>query len=421
MCEVLNYIINGGQRLSGDITVSGSKNAVLPILAATIVTKKKSVIHNCPRLSDVASTIRILQYIGCDVLYDNGTLAVNAENAVGKPVPKELMSTLRSSVIFLGAFLALCGEADISYPGGCELGKRPIDIHIDILRQMGVLIADEGGYIKSKADKIRGGRYALPFPSIGATENILLASLKADSSVTIENAANEPEIKELANFLNRAGAKILGAGTSVITVEPASEFTDCEYTVCSDRIEAATFMSCAAVTGSTINIKKAPVNDIKSIINAFEKMGCRILNRNNEITIISPRVLNPVDMISTSPYPGFPTDAQPVVMAAMLNSKGVSMVVENIFEKRFNHIDELRKLGAQINVFGNTVKIRGSLKQMHGGTVIAHDLRAGAAMIVAALGIEDKTVVSDSHHIIRGYENIAEKLRNIGADIRVEG
>jgi len=417
----MNYIINGGKKLGGDITVSGSKNAVLPILAATIITGKKSIIHNCPKLSDVASTIRILQYIGCDVIYDNGTLAVDSKNAEGKAVPKELMSALRSSVIFLGAFLAMSGKVDISYPGGCELGKRPIDIHIDILRQMGVLIIDENGYIKGKADKIKGGRYKLPFPSIGATENIILAAIKADSSVTIENAANEPEIKELANFLNRAGAKITGAGTSVITVEPSSNFTDCEYTVCSDRIEAATFMACAAITGSTLNIKKAPVNHIESIINAFNKMGCRILAKKDELTIITPGVLNPVDMISTAPYPGFPTDAQPVVMAAMLNSKGVSMVVENIFEKRFNHIDEMRKLGAKINVFGNTVKVAGSLRDMHGGTVYAHDLRAGAAMIVTALGIEDKTVVSDSHHIIRGYENITEKLKNVGADISVSG
>lgn len=416
----MNYIVNGGRRLEGDITVSGSKNAVLPILAATIVTGKRSIIHNCPRLSDVASTIRILQYVGCDVIYDKGTLAIDARNAVGKPVPKELMSALRSSVIFLGAFLAKSGEVDISYPGGCELGKRPIDIHIDILRQMGAFLTDEGGFIRGKADKIKGGRYTLPFPSIGATENILITALKAKETVVIENAANEPEIKELADFLNRAGAKVTGGGTSRITVEPSTEFCDCEFTVCSDRIETATYMACAAVTGSTLNIKKAPVHHVKSVINAFHKMGCRILEKKNEMTIISPKTLNPIDMISTAPYPGFPTDAQPVTMAAMLNSRGVGMVVENIFEKRFNHIDEMRKLGAKINVFGNTVKVNGSLRQMHGGTVIAHDLRAGAAMIVTALGIEDKTVIQDSHHIVRGYENIAGKLRQIGADIRIE-
>lgn len=416
----MNYIINGGNKLAGDITVSGSKNAVLPILVASIVTKKKSVIHNCPRLSDVASTIRILQYVGCDVIYDNGTLAVDATNVDSLKVPKELMTQLRSSIIFLGAFLTLFKETDISYPGGCELGKRPIDIHIDVLRQMGVEITEDDGFIKSKVNKIKGGRYTLPFPSIGATENIILASLKADSTVTLDNVAKEPEIKELANFLNRAGAKITGAGTERITIEPVESFNDCEYTVCSDRIETATYMACAAVTGSTLNIRKAPLEDIKSVMNAFNKMGCKILGRKDELTIISPNVLNPVDMISTAPYPGFPTDAQPVVMSAMLNSKGISMVVENIFEKRFNHIDELRKLGAKINVFGNTVKVQGSISGMHGGTVMARDLRAGASLIVASLGIEDKTVVFDSHHISRGYENIAEKLRGVGADIRVE-
>lgn len=413
----MNYIVNGGKKLHGDITVSGSKNAVLPILAASIVTKKKIVIHNCPRLSDVASTIKILQYIGCEVIYDKGTLAIDAENVSLRPVPKELMSALRSSVIFLGAFIALSGEADISYPGGCELGKRPIDIHIDILKEMGVDITEEDGSIKCKSEKIKGGTYTLPFPSIGATENILLASLRADGDVTIKNAANEPEIKELARFLIRAGTKIHGAGTSVITVSPCHEFESCEFTVCSDRIEAATFMACAAVTGSTINIKKAPVSDMKSVINAFSKMGCHVLCAKKEMTIISPNKLNPVDMLSTAPYPGFPTDAQPVVMAALLNSRGISMMVENIFEKRFNHIPELRKLGAQINVFGNTVKIRGSIDDMHGGNVCAKDLRAGAAIITAALGIEDKTVITDTHHIIRGYENIVPKLRGIGADI----
>lgn len=416
----MNYIVHGGRKLQGEIPVSGSKNAVLPILAAAAATRRKCIIHNCPRLSDVASTIRILQYIGCNVIYDSGTLAINAQNASSMPVPKELMSALRSSVIFLGSFIALDKKADISYPGGCELGKRPIDIHIDILRQMGVNIIDENCYLKCSADRIQGGEYTLPFPSIGATENIILASLSAESTVTIRNAANEPEIKELANFLNRAGADIRGAGTSVITVEPVSEFNDCEYTVCADRIEAATYMAAAAITGSTINIRNAPADHLGSIIRTFEKMGCRILALKDGLTIISPNRLNPVDMVSTSPYPGFPTDAQPVLMAALLNSKGVSMMVENIFESRFNHVDELRKLGAGINIFGNTAKIRGNLKEMYGGTVYARDLRAGAALIVAALGIDDKVIVADTHHIIRGYENITEKLYNLGADIKAE-
>ena len=416
----MNYIVNGGKKLCGEIPVSGSKNAVLPILAAAAATRRKCVIHNCPRLSDVASTIRILQYIGCNVIYDNGTLAINAENASSVPVPKELMSALRSSVIFLGSFIALDKKADISYPGGCELGKRPIDIHIDILRQMGVDVIDENCWLKCSADVIRGGEYTLPFPSIGATENIILAALSAESRVTIRNAANEPEIKELTNFLNRAGADIKGGGSSVITVEPVTRFEDCEYTVCADRIEAATYMAAAAITGSTVNIKNAPVCHLGSIIRTFEKMGCRILSDNSGLTIISPKRLNPLDMVSTSPYPGFPTDAQPVLMASLLNSKGVSMMVENIFENRFNHVDELRKLGAGINIFGNTAKIRGNINEMHGGTVIARDLRAGASLIVAALGINDKVIVADTHHIIRGYENIAEKLKNLGADIRTD-
>lgn len=416
----MKYIINGGKELSGKVRISGSKNAVLPILATTAITKKRSIIHNCPRLSDVASTIRILQYLGCRVCYDKGTLAVDSSESSVKEVPRELMSALRSSIIFLGAFIAMKGNGTICEPGGCELGKRPIDIHIDILRQMGADLKEKNGCIDFETDKIKGGEYILPFPSIGATENIILASLASDEDVVIRNVAKEPEIIELAEFLNCAGAVVEGAGSEKIVVRKEKNFRDCEYSVRPDRIECATYMAASAVTGSTVTIENAPVFDMKSTINVFEKAGCRVLGDSKSLTFISPKKLRAVDMISTAPYPGFPTDAQPVVTSSLLNAKGTSLIVENIFEKRFNHVNELRKLGANINVFGNTLKITGNLENMHGGNVIAEDLRAGASLIVAGLGIKDKVVVEDTHHIIRGYENITEKLRALGADIGEE-
>ena len=417
----MKYVVNGGRKLSGGINISGSKNAVLPILASTIVTKKKSIIHNCPKLSDVASTIRILQYLGCNVVYDNGTLAVDAKDSCVKDVPCDLMGALRSSVIFLGAFIADKGEGNLPFPGGCELGKRPIDIHVDVLRKMGAEIKENEGSLDFKYNKLKGGEYYLAFPSIGATENIILASLAADEDVIIRNAAAEPEIKSLAAFLNRAGAKISGAGTERIVIKKEKNFRDCEYTVISDRIETATYMAAAAVTGSTITLNNAPVDDIKSTVSAFSRAGCEVLIKNNDLTIIAPNRLKAVDMISTAPYPGFPTDAQPVITACLINSKGTSLIAENIFERRFNHVPELRKLGANINVFGNTLKIKGNIDEMYGGTVVAEDLRAGAALIVASLGIAEQVIVEDSHHIIRGYENIVPKLKALGADIKIGG
>lgn len=416
----MKYIINGGKKLSGNVRISGSKNAVLPILVTTAITKKRSIIHNCPRLSDVACTIRILQYLGCRVCYDNGTLAVDSSESTVKEVPQNLMSALRSSIIFLGSFIAVKGSGTICYPGGCELGKRPIDIHIDILRKMGAELDEHDGCLDFSAKNIKGGEYILPFPSIGATENIILASLAADDDVVVKNAAKEPEIVELAEFLNCAGGNVEGAGSDTVIVRKEKEFRDCEYTVRPDRIECTTYMAAAAVTGSTLFFENAPCDDMKSTLDAYERIGCKILKTKDGVTFISPKKLKAADMISTSPYPGFPTDAQPVFTACLLNSNGTSMIVENIFEKRFNHINELRKLGADINVFGNTLKITGNLENMHGGVVKAMDLRAGASLIVAGLGINDKVLVEDTHHIIRGYENITEKLRSLGADITEE-
>ena len=413
----MKYLIKGGQRLLGNVRISGSKNAVLPILAATIVTRKKSVIHNCPDISDVHCTIEILRYLGCNVTFNDGTVTVDSSGDIEKAVPSSLMTKLRSSIIFLGAFINRSKSALLSYPGGCELGARPIDIHLSMLKEMGVLVREDSGNITCYAKKLKGGVYTLPFPSVGATENIMLASLIADGQVIIKNPAKEPEIIDLQSFLNACGANVSGAGTDTIIIEKMGNYTNCEYTVSSDRIEAATYMAISAATGSTLKLENAPCKDLDSMITVLNAMGVYTISDGVEnITVISPKNLKPLGIIATMPYPGFPTDAQAILMSTLLRAKGSSMVVENIFEKRYNHIPELVKMGANIITDGNTAKVHG-VDALHGAKVQAKDLRAGAALIIAALCADGETEISEVHHISRGYENIVGKLRNIGADI----
>ena len=415
----MRYLIEGGRKLSGTVPISGSKNAVLPILAATIITGKKTVLHNCPDISDVRCTVDILKYLGYHVTRKDDTITVDSGFQAKPQVPSELMGKLRSSIIFLGAFINRFGYANISYPGGCELGKRPIDIHLSVLSQMGVQIQEGVGGISCTAPLISGGEYHLTFPSVGATENVMIAALKAEKPVIIKNPAKEPEIIDLQNFLNTAGACISGAGTDTIRILPATEFSDCEYRIRSDRIEAVTYLSAAAITGSTIRLTNAPVEDLDKNIAILEEMGVYVMpHSKSELTVVAPNQLKPVDMIATMPHPGFPTDAQAILMATLLRAKGTSMIVENIFENRYNHVEELRKMGGCILVSGNTAKIYG-VEKLHGATVRAKDLRAGAALMIAALCAEGKTVIDDVHHIERGYENMIVKLRSLGAKAEI--
>ncbi len=410
----MRYLIEGGRKLSGTVPISGSKNAVLPILAATIITGKKTVLHNCPDISDVRCTVDILKYLGYHVTVNEDTITVDSGFQAKPQVPSELMRKLRSSIIFLGAFINRFGYANISYPGGCELGKRPIDIHLSLLSQMGVQIQEGANGISCTAPFIKSGEYRLTFPSVGATENVMIAALKADGPVIVKNPAREPEIVDLQNFLNQAGACISGAGTDTLYILPATEFTDCEYRIRSDRIEAATYLSAAAVTGSIIQLTNAPVEDLGRNIAALEEMGVYIIpHSKTDLTVMAPNRLKPVNIVATMPHPGFPTDAQAILMATLLRAKGTSMIVENIFENRYNHVEELKKMGAHISVSGNTAKIHGVTK-LHGATVRAKDLRAGAALMIAALSAEGKTIIDDVYHIERGYENMIVKLRSLG-------
>ncbi len=415
----MRYLIEGGRKLSGTVPISGSKNAVLPILAATIITGKKTVLHNCPDISDVRCTVDILRYLGYHVSVEQGTITVDSGFEAKPEVPPELMRKLRSSIIFLGAFINRFGYANISYPGGCELGKRPIDIHLSTLSQMGVRISEDETGISCKAPTIKSGEYTLSFPSVGATENVMIAALQAEGPVIIRNPAREPEIVDLQNFLNTAGACISGAGTDTLQILPAKNFSDCEYRVSSDRIEAATYLCAAAATGSTIQLTNAPVADLEKIIATLEEMGVYVIPRSkNILTVTAPIRLKPVNLIATMPHPGFPTDAQAIVMAALLRAKGTSMIVENIFENRYNHVGELKKMGADITISGNTARIRG-VNTLHGANVRAGDLRAGAALVIAALSSEGQTAIDDVHHIERGYENIIVKLRSLGVKAEI--
>jgi len=414
----MKYLIKGGQRLFGTVRISGSKNAILPILAAAIVTKKKSIIHNCPDISDVHCTIEILRYLGCDVTFSGSTVTVDSSGDIEKAVPASLMTKLRSSIIFLGAFINRSKSALLSYPGGCELGARPIDIHLSMLKEMGVKVSETEGSITCIASELKSGVYTLPFPSVGATENIMLASLIADGPVIIKNPAKEPEIVDLQNFLRACGAHISGAGTDTIKIEKMGEYTDCEYTVSSDRIESATYMAIAAATGSTIKLENAPCKDLDSMITVLNAMGVYTISDSKEnVTVISPKNLKPLGIVATMPYPGFPTDAQAILMSTLLKAKGSSMVVENIFENRYNHIPELIKMGASIVADGNTARVHG-VEELSGAKVLAKDLRAGAALIIAALCADGETEISDIYHISRGYENIVGKLQALGANIK---
>ena len=415
----MKYLIEGGKELSGSIPVSGSKNAVLPILAATIITGKKTILHNCPDISDVRCTIDILKHLGYTVEQKGNTLTVDSACEGTPQVPPELMRKLRSSIIFLGAFINRFGSAQISYPGGCELGKRPIDIHLSVLSQMGVLIQEDKTHISCEAPVLKGGEYRLAFPSVGATENVMIAALIADSEVIVKNPAKEPEIVELQNFLNTAGANISGAGTDTICINPQRNFHDCEYTVRSDRIEAATYMLAAAATGSVLTLTNAPVRDLDKITATLNEMGAYVISKEpTSLTVIPPKRLKPVNLIATMPHPGFPTDAQAILMAALLKAEGSSMIVENIFENRYNHVGEFLKMGADISVSKNTAKIKG-VKELVGTTVYAKDLRAGAALVIAALSAKGTTLIHDVHHIARGYENMIGKLQKVGANAKV--
>jgi len=410
--------INGGKRLFGELTVHGAKNSVLPILAATILCGDECVIHNCPYLSDVDSSIKILEHLGCRCHREGHTLIVDTSNITRCDIPDELMQEMRSSIVWLGAIAGRLGKARLSSPGGCELGPRPIDIHLAALRELGLRIDEDHGYIDCRVIKrLRGNSLHLTFPSVGATENIMLAAVFAQGKTVIHNAAKEPEIIDLQNFLNRAGARVSGAGSDTVVIEGVASLHGAEHSVISDRIVTATYMAAAAVTGGEVVLKKTVPGHLLSVISVFREMGCMVETSGNDIKLISPSELCRFINVQTLVYPGFPTDAGPLVVAAASVANGTSMFVENIFESRYKYIGELRRLGAKIKT-ANRVAVIDGVSELSGAKVKSTDLRGGAALVVAGLAANGRTEIDRVSHIDRGYEDIEENLRCLGADIK---
>ena len=409
--------IRGGCRLGGETAVQGAKNSVLPILAATLLTADQVELRGCPRLRDVDASIHILRNLGCTARWEGeDVLVVDTRDLSGCAVSESLMREMRSSAIFLGAILARCGQAELSYPGGCELGPRPIDLHLSGLRDLGAEIDDAGGVLHCKSPRLRGREIVLGLPSVGATENLMLAACGAAGVTTISNAAREPEIVDRQNFLAACGARVSGAGTSAVSVEGGGTLHGCTYTVMPDRIVAATYLCAAASAGGEVYLRGAREAHLSTVTAVLREAGCSVLSDEGGIACACQSRLKAVRPVRTAPYPGFPTDAQAILMAALLKSRGATVFEENLFASRYRHVDELARMGADIRVSGRVAVVTGT-EALHGAPVRCTDLRGGAALCVAALAAEGETSVREIGHIDRGYADIAGDLRRLGADI----
>ena len=413
-------VINGGKKLSGEICVQGAKNRVFPVLAATVLCGGECVIHNCPQLSDVETSLKILAHLGCGCKKDGDTVAVNARDISDYSIPDTLMREMRSSVVFLGAVIGRTGKAVISSPGGCELGPRPIDLHLSSLNKMGVTVKEEHGYLNCTAENgLHGAEITLNFPSVGATENIILAAVLAEGDTVIHGAAKEPEISDLADFLNSAGARINGCGSDTVRIRGVKTLGGAEHSIIPDRIVAATYMACAAVTGGNITLKNVMPPHMASILWLFNESGCKVNINGKSINLLSPQRLLRVPTVRSLVYPGFPTDAGPIAAALLCKADGTSVFVENIFENRFRYVDELKRFGAKIKTEGKIAVIEG-VTELSAADCKSTDLRGGAALVIAALAANGKSKIGEIQHIERGYEDITENLRLIGADISKE-
>ena len=411
-------VINGSKRLTGEIEVHGSKNSVLPILAACVLSQGENIIHNCPMLSDVDAALKILVELGCKVKREEHTVCVDSSGVNGFEISDSLMREMRSSVIFLGAILGRTGKAVLSTPGGCEIGLRPIDMHISAIEQLGAEVFEEHGRLHFECKNgLHGARVILPFPSVGATENIMIASCVAKGTTVITNAAREPEISDLADFLNGCGAKIHGAGDSTIIIDGVERLTATTHTVIPDRIAASTYLIAGAITHGRVCIKEIIPAHLGALIPVLKQSGCDISVSNRWICISSPPRLSRVKTVRTMPYPGFPTDVQAPLTAMLSVADGTSVVVENIFECRYKHVSELIRLGAKINVEGRTAVIEG-VPYLTGASVVSPDLRGGFALVIAGLAAKGETVISGVEHIDRGYESPEKLLSALGADVK---
>ena len=409
------FQIEGGHPLSGSVRVQGAKNSVLPILAATLLAGGQCLLRNCPRLTDVDNTLSILRHLGCRVEREGDAVTVDSGVLTGWDVPDRLMREMRSSVVFLGSILGRMGKAELTYPGGCELGPRPIDLHLSALRTLGAGIQERNGRLCCEGT-LTGGDITLSLPSVGATENAMLAAVAAKGVTTITNAAREPEIVDLQNFLTACGARVSGAGTSTVSVEGGRRLHGCTYTIMPDRIVAATYLCAAASAGGEVFLRRAREEHLSTVTAVLREAGCSIRSDGQGLACACRGRLKAARPVRTAPYPGFPTDAQAILMAALLKCRGAAVFEENMISSRYRHVDELGRMGADIRVSGRTAVVTG-VERLHGAPVRCTDLRGGAALCVAALAAEGETEVSETAHIDRGYEDIARDLRRLGAEI----
>ncbi|QHW30374.1 UDP-N-acetylglucosamine 1-carboxyvinyltransferase [Paenibacillus rhizovicinus] len=409
-------VIEGGKPLSGTIVIQGAKNAALPILAACMLVEGKVTIDQVPKLLDIDVMLNILRELGCRAEHEDQTVLLDTSSLHSSHIPEALMRQMRSSIFLMGPLLARFGEVTIYQPGGCAIGERKIDLHLSGLQALGAEIEEDGSRIACYAKKLRGAEIHLDFPSVGATENIMMAAVLAEGLTTISNAAREPEIQDLQHFLNRMGAKIIGAGTDTITVEGVERLTPCNYQVIPDRIVTGTVMVAAAATRGQVTLLNTCPSHLTSLIHVLRRTGVQIAVDGDIIKVGTASRPKSIDRIVTSPYPAFPTDLQSQIMVLLALADGVSIMKETIFEGRFKHVDELARMGADIRVDLSSAIVRG-VSRLYGATVEATDLRAGAALVIAGLAAQGKTVVEQVHHIDRGYDRIEEMLGRLGARI----
>lgn len=410
-------IIHGQNRLTGTVRIHGAKNSALPLLAACLSAGQPCRLHNCPRLADVETSLDILQHLGCLAVLDDGTAFVDPTNARYEEIPDRFMRQMRSSITFLGAMLARFGHAELSLPGGCELGARPVDLHLAAFERMGAEVEEQHGRIRCRVkERLRGTSIPLGFPSVGATENIMIAAATAEGETVIQNAAREPEIVDLGDFLTGCGADISGCGESTIVIRGVERLDGCSHRVIPDRIEAATYLAAAAVTEGDVTLIHTCPDHLTPVLSGLEKMGCRLDCTSGTIHIVAPERLGPVGYVRTMPYPGFPTDAQAIMMAAACAAQGTSVFVENIFDGRMKHVSELCRLGARITTEGRMAVVE-QCAGLTGAKLTACDLRGAAALIIAALAARGVTEVTGLCHLDRGYESFEYHLRKLGAEI----
>ena len=410
-------ILEGGTRLRGEIPIHGAKNSALPLLAATLLPTGVSTVRNCPHLSDVEASLDILRHLGCRITRRRDTVTVDAAEVTACDIPDRLMREMRSSIVFLGAMIARCGRAELSYPGGCELGPRPIDLHLMALRRLGVRVEEQHGHIRCRAeDGLHGAEITLAFPSVGATENVLLAACTARGTTVLRHAAREPEIRDLCAYLNRCGAHIDTTAEGELRIEGVEGLHGCEHRVIPDRIETATYLAAAAATGGELTLRHCCPEDAAPVFPVLEEMGCAVACSGETIHIAAPARLHSPGTVRTMPFPGFPTDAAAPLLAASCVADGTAVFIESIFENRYKYVDELARMGARIRVNGRVAVAEG-VPDLQGAAVECTDLRGGAALVIAGLAAEGETRLTGLRHLDRGYDDMTACLRAAGARV----